>query len=158
QIHGITFRFKPTSAQSAELEQFLQEQQDPSSVRYHQWLTPEEYGERFGLSAADIAKISDWIVSQGFQVDYTAKSRTHISFTGTAARVRDAFGTDLHRYTVNGRKHFANTREVMIPAQLEPLVYPPAGLDDFPNYTSPRLQPQITYNDGSHALTPGDLA
>src|SRR5215471_3193649 len=110
QIHGMNFRFQPTPAQSAELERLLEEQQDPSSPRYHAWLTPEEYGARFGLSAADLSKVADWIVSQGFQIDYAALSRTHIAFSGTAAQVRGAFGTELHRYTVNGRRHFANVQ------------------------------------------------
>jgi len=157
QIHGMNFRFRPTLAQSAELERLLEEQQDPSSPLYHAWLTPEEYGERFGLSKDDFTIVADWIVSQGFQIDFTAKSRTHISFSGTAAQVRAAFGTEVHRYTVNGKPHFANVREIMVPAELEPLVYTIVGLDDI-RFESPRLQPQVTNDDGSHALTPGDLA
>src|SRR5437016_6300209 len=34
RIHGMTFRFQPTPAQSAELERLLEEQQDPSSPLY----------------------------------------------------------------------------------------------------------------------------
>jgi subtilase family serine protease len=158
RIHGMTFRFHPAPAQSAELESLLQEQQDPSSPRYHDWLTPQQYGERFGLNSSDMTKVAEWIASQGFQIDFTANSRTHISFSGTAAQVREAFGTELHRYRENGKTHFANTREIMIPAQLEPLVSRLSGLDDFPVENSPRLEPQVAYQDGSHAITPGDLA
>ena len=116
RVIGMTFRFRPTEKQSAELERLLEEQQDPNSPLYHAWLTPEEYGERFGLSQDDFDKVADWIVSQGFQVDFAAKSRTHISFSGTAAQVREAFSTDLHRYWINGRNHFSNAQEISIPA------------------------------------------
>jgi hypothetical protein len=158
RIQGMTFRFHPTPAQSAELERLLDEQQDPSSPLYHSWLTPEEYGDRFGLSQGDFMKVADWIVSQGFQVDYTAKSRTHISFNGTAGQVREAFGTELHRYMVQGKPHFANIREVMLPAELEQLVDALIGLDDLHQERVWSIKPHVTSDDGSHSVTPGDLA
>src|SRR5262249_29125493 len=83
RVSGLTFRFRPTEAQSAELERLVDDQQDPNSPLYHSWLTPEEFGERFGLSREDFAKVADWVVAQGFQVDFAAPSRTHIVFSGT---------------------------------------------------------------------------
>src|SRR4051794_1201483 len=130
RIPGMTFRFKPTDDQSAELERLLEDQQNPSSSLYHAWLTPEEYGERFGLSSRDFTNVADWIVSQGFAIDSAAKSRTYISFSGTAAQVRHSFDTELHRYQVHGKPRFANVREIAIPAAIESLVYSLEGLDD----------------------------
>ena len=46
----VTLMLKPSAAQQADLEQFLAQQQDPSSSNYHRWLTPEEYADRFGVS------------------------------------------------------------------------------------------------------------
>src|SRR5580658_2046612 len=40
----------PDASQEAALEELIHEQQDPSSPYYHQWLTPEEFGERFGIA------------------------------------------------------------------------------------------------------------
>jgi subtilase family serine protease len=158
RVDGMSFRFRPTELQSAELEQLLEDQQNPNSPLYHAWLTPEEYGERFGLSRDDFAKVTDWVVSQGFQVAFAAKSRTHLSFSGTAAQVRQSFGTEVHRYQVNGRQHYANTQDISIPAQLEPLVYSLSGLDDFPQMNKVPLRPHASSGDGAHAITPGDLA
>src|SRR4029453_783153 len=70
RISAMPFRFRPTEAQSAELERLLEDQQNPNSPLYHAWLTPAEYGVRFGLSRDDFDKIADWVVSQGFQVDF----------------------------------------------------------------------------------------
>ena len=39
-----------------------------SSPMYHRWLTPEQYGVRFGASQNDLEKISDWLGSNGLQV------------------------------------------------------------------------------------------
>jgi subtilase family serine protease len=158
RISGMTFRFRPAEGQSAELERLLEDQQNPNSPQYHAWLRPAEYGERFGLGRNDFAKVADWVVSQGFQVDFAADSRTYLTFSGTAAQVRAAFGTELHRYRIDGRVHFANIQEISIPAQLEPLVYSVAGLDDFPHLNKLLPRPQITSDNGTHAITPGDLA
>ena len=46
----ITMHFQMTAAQQADLDQLLAAQQDPSSPQFHQWLTPELYAERFGMS------------------------------------------------------------------------------------------------------------
>jgi len=46
----------------------------------------------------------------------------------------------------------------MIPAELEPLVYAPSGLDDLPHESAFRTKPGFTAGDGAHATTPGDLA
>jgi hypothetical protein len=157
-INGITFRFRPTSEQQLELERLLEEQQDPSSPQYHAWLTPGEYGERFGLNPADYSKVREWIASQGFHVDYAAKSRTHISFSGTAGQVRKTLGTDLRYYRVGDKKHFANVSEIEIPMELEPLVYAVRGLDDFTNEHAGKIAHATNSSTGTHALTPGDLA
>jgi hypothetical protein len=44
RVSGMSFRFRPTEMQSTELEQLLEDQQNPNSPLYHSWLTPEEYG------------------------------------------------------------------------------------------------------------------
>jgi uncharacterized protein (TIGR03437 family) len=156
-VRGLSFRFKTTPTQSAALEQLLEDQQNPSSPLYHAWLTPEEYGERFGLSSNDLSKVTTWLESQGFQIDSTARSRTWIVFSGTAGQVRDTFRTELHRYTGAGKLNIANAVEAQIPADLEPLIYTIRGLDDFQSRSASRPKPLLNTSVG-HALIPGDLA
>src|ERR1017187_492444 len=77
-IDGITLVFKRSASQQSALEQLLAEQQDPTSPNYHNWLTPEQFADRFGLSASDVAKVTDWLRSQGFSVAYESRSRTYV--------------------------------------------------------------------------------
>ena len=42
---------QPDAAQDAALRELLRAQHDPESSYYHRWLTPEEFGKRFGISA-----------------------------------------------------------------------------------------------------------
>src|SRR6266516_4694585 len=60
-MQGITLHFKLSVAQQKALDQLLDDQQNPASPLFHKWLSPEQYADRFGLSAADIARISTWL-------------------------------------------------------------------------------------------------
>src|ERR1017187_2159832 len=157
-VNGITLVFKRSASQQAALDQLLAEQQDPTSPNYHNWISPEEFAARFGLSSADVGRVTEWLRSQGFSVVYEARSRTYVTSSGTAAQVRGAFHTELHSYQVDGEMHFANISDPSIPAALEPVVQLIQGLDDFrPKAPRHQLVSNLTLN-GAHSLLPGDIA
>ncbi len=160
RLARVTMFFSKTPQQQAELDQLLAQQQDPASPNYHRWLTPEEFGERFGLSQNDIDRVRQWLQSQGLQVDEVARSRTWISFSGTAQQVGAALRTDFHRYDVRGQTHFSASREPSVPGALAPVVLGFRGLNDFrmkplAHKASVRFTSEIS---GNHFLAPGDLA
>ena len=155
QLGHIKMMFQQTAAQRADLEQLLKAQRDPASPDYHRWLTPEEYGDRFGLSPADLARAKAWLVSAGFTLEYTARARDWVAFSGTAAEVQAAFHASVHRYAVRGETHFAVATEPLIPSDLKPLVATLLGLNDF--YPKPMLKPSNTSGAG-YTLAPADLA
>lgn len=88
--------FRQTPQQQAALKQLLAAQQDPSSPSYHQWLTPEEFGDRFGLNQSDIARITHWLESEGFSIVEVARGHNWISFNGTAGQVQHTFHAQIH--------------------------------------------------------------
>ena len=117
-LPNMTMVLHPTAAQQAKLQQLLQDQQNPASPSYRQWLTPEQYADRFGVSASDAAQIATWLEGQGFTVDPVSRSRTFLTFHGTAGQAQSAFGTTIHRYKVNGAMHYANSTDLSIPKAL----------------------------------------
>jgi hypothetical protein len=119
-------------AQEASLRRLLDDQQVKSSPRYHQWLTPEQFGRQFGPANEDIQAITGWLTSHGFEVTKVAAGRTVIEFSGTAGLVRQVLGTEIHRFQVNGKDHWANASDPQIPAALEPVVAGFASLNNFP--------------------------
>src|ERR1700693_2976794 len=123
--------------QEAALDQLLDEQQDKSSSNYHRWLAPEQFGQRFGPSDADIQAATDWLASQGVRGNKVAKGRTVIEFSGDAGLVLNAFHTEIHRFLVNGEEHWANATDPQIPTALASVVAGVATLDTF--YKSPRI-------------------
>ena len=110
------------SQQEATLQNLLREQQDPASTTYHQWLTPQQFGERFGAASQDVQTVSSWLQSHGFQIDRISNGRSIIEFSGTAGQVQQAFHTEIHKYVVNGKSHWANAADPEIPSALAGVV------------------------------------
>jgi subtilase family serine protease len=126
---------KRSSAQETALDQLMEQQQDASSANFHNWLTPAQFGQQFGPADQDIQTITLWLQSHGFQVTKVSSGRTVIEFSGTAGQVREAFHTTIHKYSVNGEEHWANSSDPRIPMALTPVV---AGVNTLHNF--PRQQ------------------
>ena len=155
--------FQTSPEQQQDLDTLLRDQQNSSSPNFHQWLTPEQFGGRFGISAADHAKVVQWLAGEGLTVDESARGGNWVAFSGTAAQVSRALNTSIHRYSVNGQKHFANAEAPRIPEALAPVIRGFTGLDDFtPNPSASGFVPagaDPDYNRGtSHYLVPEDFA
>jgi uncharacterized protein (TIGR03437 family) len=159
-LRNLTLVLKPSPAQQAGLEALLARQQDPSSPDYHRWLTPEDYAARFGLSQPDLDRITRWLQSVNLRVISVARGRNAVSFTGSARDVESAFQTKIHRYNVNGERHFANANEPSIPSALNGVVAAIHGLNDFrPQARKLRYTPLYTSGvTGNHYLAPDDIA
>jgi len=167
-------------SQEAALEQLLDQQQDHASPNYHQWLTPQQFGQQFGPSDQDIQTIAAWLQSHGFLVSAISNGRTVIEFSGTAGQVQEAFHTAIHEYSVPNASgtvedHWANSTDPSIPAALASVVTGVATMHNFlkrPQHVlsqdtfrverKPGRQPEFTGTTGSgatvHAVGPGDLA
>jgi hypothetical protein len=143
-----------SAQQEADLRTWLQSTQDPNSPGFRSWLTPEQFGARFGISDADLATVQTWLQSHGFTVNRVSKGRTTLEFSGTVGQVQTAFHTSLHRYSVNGETHWANATDPQIPAALAPVVAGIARLNNF----SPRAQfvraPSGIYNAETRRIEP----
>lgn len=120
-----------SSSRAAALESLIAAQHDPSSSKFHQWVTPEEFGATFGVADADIAAAKAWLASQGFTVNGVYPNKMQIDFSGTAGQVRQAFHTQESRYMVNHVSHIANNADISVPSALHSVVVGVAGLNDF---------------------------
>jgi len=162
---------KRSAEREAALQTFLGELQQPSSPNYHKWLTPDEFGQRFGASDNDIQAVTFWLEGHGFQVQPVSRGRVVIEFSGTAGQVQQAFHAQIHKFVVNGAAHWANATEQQIPSALASAV---AGVHTLHNFVSSpqvsvtqthipvnspgsQIAPQFS-SGGTYYLTPGDYA
>ena len=54
RLSHITLTFKRKAERRSALDRLLEEQQNPWSPNYHKWLTPEEFGDRFGCQSGEL--------------------------------------------------------------------------------------------------------
>jgi subtilase family serine protease len=161
RIDHAAMVFKLAPAQQTALEKLLAEQQNPHSPNYRKWLTPEQYAARFGMSDADLVKVSAWLKSQGLTVNGYSRSRTRVFFSGTASQVESAFHTEFHRYLVDGETSLANATELYVPQALSGMVVGLRGFDNFRPRPRARVavRPNFTsHQSGNHFVAPGDFA
>ena len=131
-LHRMLLLLQRSPEQEAALQQLLSDQQGRSSGRFQSWLTPEQFGAQFGPSDADIQAVTQWLTSQGFSDVVVGAGRTTIEFSGTAGQVRNAFHTEIRKYSLQGKMHFANASDPAIPAALAPVVAGIVSLNNFP--------------------------
>jgi len=159
QLQGITLAFNRTPAQEEALQTLIAAQQDQASPLYHQWLTPEQFAARFGMADADIATVQTWLQQQGFALDAVSRSRDRITFSGTAAQVEAAFGTELHYYKSGTETHFAPAADISVPAALASVVRTVVNLSDYRPKARVKSHPNFTSSvSGNRYLTPLDVA
>ena len=118
--------------QEAALARYMQDAHTIGSPTYHKWLTPQQFGERFGPDDSDVQAVSDWLNAKGFQVAGVSKAKTLIEFSGSVGQVNEAFHFRIHGYQVNDELHYANASDPQIPEALAGIVRGLSPLNDFP--------------------------
>ena len=131
RLEQMVLVLQPSEAQAQALAALQQDQQDPQSPAYRQWLSPEDFARRFGVAQSDIDAITAWLTQQGFRVDEVGAGRRSIVFSGNARQVREAFGVTLRYYERDGARHIAHADPVRLPAALAEVVAGVASLHDF---------------------------
>jgi subtilase family serine protease len=165
-LNQFTLVLSRSPEQEQALEQLLADQQNPASSNYHHWLTPAETGERFGLSAQDLATITGWLQGQGLHVNWISPSGIFIGFGGTAADVGRAFQSEMRYYKVNGAQRISVSSDPVIPEALASVIKAVRGLytpNERPAHhavvESPAPQMTVTSSGvTSHFMAPADFA
>lgn len=114
------------------LRGLIDELYDPESPRFHQWLTPEEFGERFGRSSEELDRAVEWLTSQGLTIEQAWPSRLAISFSGTVSAVERSFHVEMGRYyhAREDRVFYSNRQDPVLPQDIRDMTVSLLGLDD----------------------------
>jgi subtilase family serine protease len=98
------------------LDGFVASLTDPSSPRFHHWLTPKEFGLRFGPDATSVNIVAHSLRARGFNVTVQTRS---IHATGTAAQVEANFGMHLMlARNSDGVLHAVQDAEPKLPSEI----------------------------------------
>jgi Pro-kumamolisin, activation domain/Bacterial Ig-like domain (group 3) len=161
----------PSVEQEQAATQFVNDLHDGSSPSFHQWLSPADFGKRFGIADADAAQVQQWLQSRGLTVHEISQSRRFIVFSGSVSQVENAFATEMHSYSYKqGEKELSfisNSTDMQIPAALQAVVKGVVRLHSDPRSSGQvvggkvhfnRTTRQFTASSGDHLLAPADFA
>ena len=154
QLERMHLVLKRSASQDASLRQLIGDLHTAGTASYHKWLTPDQFGRQFGPSDEDIATIQAWLSGHGFNVAKVNPGRQTIEFSGNVGQLRSAFHTQIHKYQVSGKIHYANATDPQIPAALAPVVGGFVSLNNFRLKSYARLLGKAIYDRGTDKATP----
>jgi kumamolisin len=75
---------------------------------YGRYLTPEQFGDRFGPSKTDYSALVEWAKANGLKINEQSRSRTTLSVRRTAGQFERLFKTQINNFRgPDGREFFS---------------------------------------------------
>ena len=113
------------------LKKFLADIYNPASASFRHYLTPEQFTEKFGPTAADYAKVQAFAKANGFRIAATHGNRLLLDVQAKPADIERAFHFHLRRFQhpTEAREFFAPDAEPTVDAALP--VADVGGLSNF---------------------------
>ncbi len=112
------------------LNTFVNSEYQPGSANYRAFLTPAQFGARFGAPTSEISRVVMALRGLGLTAAAPSPGRLFVSATGTVAAVQRAFGVRIADFrALTGRAFYANTGDVRLPASLSRDATSVVGLD-----------------------------
>ena len=140
-----------------ELNSLLQELHDPNSPNYRQYLSVQQFTERFSPTAADYERVIGFAQAHGLQVTHTFVNRLVVDVSGPVAAIEQAFQVRMFLY-----QHPTENRNFYAP-DVEPTVdagVPVLSVDGMSNFSLPhpmlrRAQPNAGVHSDQTGSGPG---
>jgi subtilase family serine protease len=115
----------------SELDDLLQELYDPQSPSFHQFLSVQEFTERFGPTEEDYAAVIRFAEQNGLTVTGTSPNRMIVDVTGSVADIENAFHVTMgsYQHPTEPRTFYSADREPS--PDLRVPLWHISGLDNF---------------------------
>jgi trimeric autotransporter adhesin len=150
----LLLTLKRSPEQESALRTFLASQQDPHSPNYHKWLSPQEFGKRFGVADSDVQNVTGYFSAQGMRVGRVYGNHMAVEVEATAGQIRSTFQTEIHAYSVAGKTYYANNSAPRIPAALSTVVAGVTSMNSFHVEGGSGEGTQATFDPATHTLRP----
>jgi hypothetical protein len=128
QMLRLVFALKPPHLE--EEEEFLRQLQDPASPKFHQYLSQQQWNERFAPSAQDEQAVVSWAQSQGMTITSRFANRLLVDVEAPISVIQRAFNVTINAYQLEGKSYFSNDRDPSLPASLAPAINAVFGLNN----------------------------
>ena len=102
---------------------------DPRNPAYGKFVTPAQFGARFGARAGDYLALRQWALANGLALGPVTHSRTTLSIAGPVATIERLFATRIATFrTPSGQAGFAPIVPPSMPDEIAPMVTGVIGL------------------------------
>jgi subtilase family serine protease len=99
---------------------------------YGHYLTPEQFGDKFGPSKADYTALVAWAKGNGLKINEESRSRTTLSVRGTMGQLERLFKTQFNNYRApDGREFFSASIALSAPQEFSGRVESVIGLSSY---------------------------
>lgn len=114
-----------------QLNALLRDLYDPASPSYRQFLSVDEFAQRFGPTAEQQQVVMNYLTQRGFTITQTYPNHLLIDFSGPESLAEQVFGVTINSYQApEGYNFFSNTSDPTLPAYLASYVTYVAGLEN----------------------------
>lgn len=107
------------SSDPAGLAAFVKQVSAPGDPLYHQYMTPQQFAEKFGGNAADYAALRNWAAANGLVVSQESVGRINLTLRGSVSQIQTIFKTQLNTYrTPSGETFYSASVKPTVPAEI----------------------------------------
>ena len=119
------------SSDPAGLAAFIEHISAPSDPLFHQYLSPEQFAQRFGGNDADYTAIKNWALANGLTVSQESVGRINLTVRGQVSQLQRIFKTQLNTYrTSNGETFYSASVKPTVPAEIASKISGVLGLTE----------------------------
>jgi subtilase family serine protease len=117
------------SSDPAGLKAFVDHVSTPGDALFRQFITPQEFANRFGGSASDYQFLKNWAVSNDLTVSQESVGRTTLTLRGSVAVLNRLFKTQINNYiTSDGVTFYSAGIAATVPSEISSKVVAVIGL------------------------------
>jgi len=127
------------------LSNLLQEIYNPASTNFHQYLTSQQFAERFGPSESDYQTLIQYAHTNGLAVTSTYSNRALLDVSGSVGDIERMFHVTLHTYGHPSEARTFYAPDVEPSVDLAVPILAVSGLDNY-HLPQPGGRPQPTGN------------
>jgi kumamolisin len=139
---------------------FAKSVSDPDSPHYGHYITPAQFGARFGSDKAAYEAVRAWGLSHGLTASKPTSSRSSVTFGGTAGLFAALFETHFASFPSQHIKGRAMTEPPTLPAELAGKIEGVIGLEDsgrIAMMARPASKPVTNVGTGIDGYAPSDI-
>jgi len=116
---------------AASLRELVEQQYDPSSANFHNWLTAEQFNAAFAPTVEEVATVKEFLAAHDLRLSSVGERNMYVRARGSIAEVQLAFRVQIDKFRLRGKIYHANLSAPIMEGPAGALVTRVGGLSDY---------------------------